>query len=251
MIQEQNQAAMLYLRRPFGPTGFGECMRDFVVADHTPSKQHPQGRRLVADRWFSLCWPPYPNTGRNLLTARFLDTTPRSVNLCGWLDDDMEFEPWQLPELAALVHPVERPIVSALYFAHNGEERGKARPLVITDTGTQWDYPRDQLVRVRRVGMGCCFIAREWLEDWRREHGDTWFDYIGHGKADGFQLEDSAFCDRMTQFGASIWVHTGIIVGHLKLKRIGRFDHESRTALEKAVSANDAAERTSTPIAIP
>lgn len=227
------KAGMFYLRRPYGPTGFGESMRNLAVADFLPDKQHPHGRRLIEDRWVSLQWPPYPNTGRTKLTQHFLDAMP-GVELMGWLDDDQEFAPWQFYALADLIDPVRRPILSGLYFAHNGEERGKARPIVMRDSHTVWDYRPDTLEPVDIIGMGFCVIHRRVLEEWRRDHGDTWFNYIGTGLSDGFRLEDAAFCQRMKSMGVPIHVHTGIEVGHLKLKRIGAEDYRMRRALEPA-----------------
>lgn len=237
------KAAVYYLRRPMGPTGFGEACLALAVADLLPTKQHPQGRRVIEDRWTSLNWPPYPNTGRNKLVAHFLDQLPVPPDIFCSLDDDMDFEPWQFYALCELIHPLDRPIVSGLYFAHNGEERGRARPLILRrDPGappeakpkTVWRYRPDSLEASDTVGMGFCAIHRRVLEQWRAAHGDTWFDYTGTGAASpgGFGIEDSAFCARMRSLGHPIYVHTGLKVGHLKVKRIGAADHEMRTALE-------------------
>jgi hypothetical protein len=229
------KAAICYLRRSIGPTGFGESIRDFAVADFLPSKRHPQGRRLVEDRWVSLQWPPYPNTGRTHLTRHCLDKIP-AAEIIFSLDDDMEFEPWQAYAIADLIDPVKRPIISALYFAHNGEERGKARPLIAreADGGTIWDYRPDTLELSDVVGMGFCAIHVSALKEWRALHGDTWFDYQGTGLVEGFQIEDTCFCSRMRSLGKPIYVHTGVEVGHLKTKRIGAEDYRLRRALEQA-----------------
>lgn len=227
------KVVVCYLRRSMGPTGFGESIRNLAVADFMPSKAHPQGRRLIEDRWVPLLWPPYPNTGRTHLMRHCLDQVPEAEIIFS-LDDDMEFEPWQFYAVVDLIDPVKSPIVSGLYFAHNGDERGKARPLIAraADDGTIWDYQPDALEPSDIVGMGFCAMHRSALHDWRAKHGDTWFDYQGHGLTDGFRIEDSMFSERMRSIGKPIYVHTGLEIGHLKVKRIGAEDYRMRKALE-------------------
>lgn len=225
------KAVVCYLRRSLGPTGFGESVRDLAVYDFM------SGRRMIEDRWVPLQWPPYPNTGRARLIRHCLDRLPEAEIIFS-LDDDQEFEPWQFYAIADAVDAERRPIVSGLYFAHNGEEMGRPRPLIAraADGGTIWDYRPGQLEPSDVVGMGFCAMHRTALLDWRAAHGDTWFDYTGTGLADGFRLEDSSFCTRMRSIGKGIFVHTGVEIGHLKVKRIGAHDYRRLRALEAAAN---------------
>ena len=232
------KAAVLYMRRAMGPTKFGDCVRDLAVADFMPTKKHPQGPRMIENRWQSLC-DMYVNLGRNALVRHFLDSL--KADLFFSLDDDSDFLPWQFYETVSHVDPVLRPIVSGLYFAHNGEERARARPLVLrkNEAGkmkTIWNYRPNTLEPVDSVGMGFCAIHRRVLEEWRAKHGDTWFNFTGTGLSDGFRIEDASFAQRMQSIGAKSFVHTGVTVGHLKIKVVGEADYLFRRSLEEAVA---------------
>jgi hypothetical protein len=223
------QAAICYLRRSVGPTKFGRCCLALCIEDHA-------GRRLFEERWFDLAWPPYPNTGRNELMRQMQEQLPPEVEIFVWLDDDMAFEPHEVYAIVDCVDPVERPIVSALYYSRNEEERGRARPVILRRNAqgimrAVWEYVPGELVPVDAVGMGLCAIHRSKLNEWQAAHGATWFDYMGTGKESpgGFSLEDSAFSKRMQGLGASLWVHTGVKPRHLKTVEIGETQYLAET----------------------
>jgi hypothetical protein len=234
------KAVICYLRRSVGPTGFGECVRDLAVYDFM------NGDRMFEDRWLTQAWPPYPNTGRNRLTEAALKLPPELSQVIFWLDDDEAFQPWQPAAIVRCIDPVTRPVVSGLYFAHNGEERARARPVILKRNAAgrmkaQWDYPPNELMEVDSVGMGFTAIARPWLEKWQAQHGPTWFDYRGTGAASpgGFRLEDAAFCERVQETGGRVMLHTGIKLRHLKVVEIGE-THYLRERGEVAPSVPEA-----------
>ena len=160
--------------------------------------------------------PPYLNLGRNAVIKQFLDEYPRDVRALLSLDSDNTFKPEQAYEVLSHLSP-ERPVVSGLYFAWNAE-KFMPRPLIIQNGKTLWDYPENSLEWSDSCGMGFCAIHRDWLEEWRAKHGDTWFDFRGTGKSSpgGFAIEDRAFCERVWQTGRKVHVHTGILIGHDK-----------------------------------
>lgn len=216
------KAAICYLRRSVGPTKFGRCCLSMAIADYAG------GRRLFEDRWFDLGWPPYPNTGRNELFRQMQETLPKDVEIFVSLDDDTGFEPHEAYAIVDCVDPIERPVVSGLYFARNEEERGRAKPVLLkkNERGVVkalWDWRPGELLEVDVVGMGFCAIHRSKLNEWQERHGPTWFDYMGTGKTSpgGFLLEDAAFSRRIQDMGGRLWVHTGIKPRHLKTVEIG------------------------------
>jgi len=223
------KAAICYLRRSSGPTKFGRCCLALAIADFS-------GRRLFEERWFDLGWPPYPNTGRNELWRQMQQALPPEVEVFVWLDDDMAYEPHEVYALVDCVDPHERPVVSALYFSRNEEERGRARPVILrrNEQGIMravWEYPPGELLEVDAVGMGLCAIHRRLVNQWQATHGDTWFDYIGTGKHSpgGFSLEDSAWSKRVQEMGGRLWLHTGIRPRHLKTVEIGETQYLAET----------------------
>lgn len=164
--------------------------------------------------------PHYFNLGRNQLTAAFCDQYGNECDVFVSLDTDHAFLPAQLWEIAALVDPVERPIVSALYHACDDNGR-QVRPIILRrqpdeSLKTVWDFPPNQLVECDVVGMGFCAISAPWLLRMRASIGDHWYDFEENARGD-FMAEDDAFCFRMQQYlGAKIFVHTGIQIGHMK-----------------------------------
>lgn len=223
------KAAIGYLRRPIGPTKFGRsclalCMEDWFR------------RRIFENRWFDLCWPPYPNTGRNELWRQMQRACAPDVDVFVWLDDDMAFEPHEVYAILESIDPVTRPVVSALYFARGEAERDRARPVILRRDQrgimrASWDYAPGGLVEVDAVGLGLCAVHRSLIDRWQREHGDTWFDYRGTGLhgVGGFTLEDSAWSARVQEMGGRLWVHTGIRPRHLKTVEIGETQYLAET----------------------
>lgn len=176
--------------------------------------------RVLEHRILPVNCAHYLNVGRNELVRRFLRETSPEVRVMVSLDTDQTFTPEQFMRLLALVDPVDRPIVSGLYYACD-ELGAQIRPVMLRrrEDGlpqSVWDFPRDEMVEVDVVGMGFCAMDRGMLERYAEQAGPTWFDF---DKTDRgvFMPEDNAFCARMqTLMGAKIHVHTGIVVGHLK-----------------------------------
>lgn len=161
----------------------------------------------------------YFNLGRNKLAARICDNYADECEVVVFVDTDHVFTPQQLLHLISLVDE-EHPVVSGLYYAAD-DDGGQVRPIMLRRRAdgtaeTMWQFPRNDLVEVDVVGMGFCAMKMSVLTELRRELGDAWFDFSetsnGH-----FMIEDDAFCRRVQEYLAMpIFVHTGIVVGHLK-----------------------------------
>jgi hypothetical protein len=204
---------------------FMECLLDLIWYDE--DTWQVLGRRIVP----VMC-AHYLAVGRNELVKKMLRLVPEDVSVFVILDTDNTFKPAQIMELAAAVDPVERPVVSALYWACDnlGEQ---VRPLVLRrradgELTVDWDYPADQLIEVDVVGMGATAVHRRVFQDLQTEIGERWFDFDESPKGN-FMPEDNAFCRRVQEMlGAKIHLHTGIQVGHVKWFEIGKRDERRK-----------------------
>lgn len=205
------QCAIGYIHRPEVSAGFSLSMIQLVAGDMAMENPVFNGRILDHGA------PPYLNLARNALVAQFLQEFPAEVEGLLMVDADNKWRAEQAYQLVGLLDHIERPVVGGLYFAWQAEKY-MPRPLVLVKGKTLWNYPGSALVEVDSLGMGFTIISRKWLEAWRTEHGDTWFDFRGTGKASegGFAIEDRAFCERVISTGAKVHVHTGIKIGHDK-----------------------------------
>ena len=65
---------------------------------------------------------------------------------------------------------------------------------------------------VEVIGMGCVVIHREVLE----KIGYPWFQYgTLHEDVQNLSTEDINFCTRCNELGIKVYMHTGVICGHL------------------------------------
>lgn len=140
-----------------------------------------------------------------------------------FIDTDIVFDPGTHLRLLEAADPVERPIVSAVYYAEWTDD-GTVAPVWAVWRDDELkpvsSVPEDmELVRLAGVGMGCCLIHRTVLERMRAESKDPW-PWFGHdaiNTAKGVKRlgEDFTFCLRALRAGFPIYGinHT---VGHRK-----------------------------------
>ena len=157
-----------------------------------------------------------------------LTTTPEWF---WFVDTDISFQSYDvLYQLLAHADPVERPIVSALYFGYmnNGaslvpvwydrENDGRITNLNKFGSGVQ---------RLGVVGMGCCLIHRSVFEKFGDTYAETGWLYFGHDRApwvpkasvDNDMMpfgEDNCFCYRADRLGIPIHGVGSVAVEHRK-----------------------------------
>lgn len=142
-----------------------------------------------------------------------------------WLDADMVPPADIIERTMQHADPVTHPIVGALCFAGG---RTKLVPTIYTITNDNADqhlesetilmYPQDMLIEVGGTGSACVMIHRSVFERIAEymgpDHPLPWYqDQVVDNKDWG---EDLIFCLRARAAKASIWIHTGIKVGHRK-----------------------------------
>lgn len=162
---------------------------------------------------------------RNKVVARFLYDTPKSQWLW-FVDTDMTFDPDILARLLKAANPLTKPVVGGLCFAAD-TFGGQIKPTLFTGDDPEdilWDYPRDTMQKVWATGAACLLIHRSVLERMAEHYTPApWFaDEIAGGK---MRSEDRTFCARLAELGIPLYVHTGIRLGHSKVKPVTEADY--------------------------
>ena len=165
----------------------------------------------------------YVSANRNELAKGFLEI-PSKPSWFLTLDTDHTFIPEQVYQLLDDADPIERPIVSALYFnlfnKHlipmwwDRKENGEY--VTVRTVGPH-------LQQIAAAGMGMTLIHRSVLEkiQERYDHKDDNWIWFGHdmgsaGGDPGRLGEDFTFFKRAAACGFPVWGDGRIVIGHLK-----------------------------------
>lgn len=176
---------------------------------------------------------PYLDQGRNYVCQSFLETE------CDWLlfiDSDISWTRENIEKLVASAHPKYKPVVSGVYYSNFGAtdtSKGGVLPVVyrwgykedpvggptytfVNDNWKDGEWPDDRLFKVDSFGAGFLLIHRSILEEMIGRYGfpAPWF--LCQVVKDVMMGEDHLFCLRVAHMGHSLYVHTGVQVGHHK-----------------------------------
>jgi GT2 family glycosyltransferase len=167
---------------------------------------------------------PLVALGRNLLTSQFL---AREQEWLMMVDTDIVFSKNAVSRLLASADPVERPIMSGLYYIfEKGHKVPAAYANVADDPGdinlVPYDPPDEDIVaQAFAVGAGFLLVHRSVFEKIKdmSEGQPSWFrEIVVDGRDFG---EDMSFCLRANVAGSPIHVNTGVRVGHIKSAMLG------------------------------
>lgn len=209
---------------------FHTCLRNML--DH--DREHGHHIADVIDFESS----PRIAAGRNRLVSEFLEL---GHDVMLMLDTDMLMPRDLVQRLLKHFDPVERPIISGLYFGGRLHGKQNAHIYRLTPEGTGLDSiegltgPGEWggLVPVHAAGAGCLMMGRQCLERIGTEYSDSGFPWFveGRGAVGGDQGrdigEDIAFCLRALNLGLPIHADTSTILGHAK---VGVIDERSHAA---------------------
>jgi len=204
---------------------FAESLTDLLLYDLSNSQRivsHAHGKMGKE------CGSGGIVAGRNAVTKAFLDESAAEWLFC--IDSDMGFAADTVDRLIESAHPTERPVVGGLCFAMKTDGRAsfygiryRATPTLyefadLTDRVgfvPQFDYPRDQVVKVAATGAACVLIHRTAVEAVRDRYGDVWWDTIKHPTGTTFS-EDLSFCVRVAGCDLPLHVDTSVKTTHDK-----------------------------------
>ena len=195
----------------------------------------------------------YVDDNRNHCAEEFLRVSEKyGAEWMLMLDSDMSFEPTVPYRLMDAADPVERPILSALYFGYiksdiaNGfnaiwmkKHSDGYRALMHDDLCLT-----KEITELDAVGMGCCLIHRSVLEKMAQAPNFgrlQWFgrEIIDHeGGIIGRYGEDVAFCCRAQRAGFKIHGHGGVEVDHVKSRKENIKTFMERLQIAPSVEAN-------------
>lgn len=153
-----------------------------------------------------------------------------------FVDTDIGFTPETIYGLLAIADPVERPIVSALYYT-TIEKAFTACWLKRNPLDNDYLTLSGQMSGLNEIdgcGMGCCIIHRSVLEKIRAEYeGRDAFTWFGRDriqkKGKWTRLgEDLTFCRRAQSVGARIWGAVDLRVEHHKVRAENAVTMEER-----------------------
>lgn len=176
---------------------------------------------------------PYLDQGRNKLVDDFLKKTD-----CEWLlfiDSDISWKPQDIRKLVTSANEKYKPVVSGVYYSpfpktdlSNGgnlpvvyrwgkkEQHGATTITFVNDNWEKDEWPKDRLFKVDSFGAGFLLIHRGLLMKMIEKYGypAPWF--LCQVVNEVMMGEDHLFCLRVAHMGYSLYVHTGVQVGHHK-----------------------------------
>jgi glycosyltransferase involved in cell wall biosynthesis len=169
-------------------------------------------------------WRHFEVTGTPVAEARNMITFSamqyKDVTHLLWLDADMVFPAHTLKRM--LDHDLD--IIGGLCF----DRRHPYKPVLSREMDPRWgfdpgtygwmfDYPRDKVIPVYATGGACLLIKREVFEKIQAKEevpGKGYRDWWSPSNTDG-RSEDLALCKRAREAGYTIYVDTGLVIGHV------------------------------------
>lgn len=155
---------------------------------------------------------------RNNLVTTFLNRGKEEWLWC--VDTDIVFAPDTIDQLMAAADPIERPIMSALYYTiMNGSKTAaiyQDNPELEGTFNSPREFDDNEVMEVGGTGAGCLLIHRSVL---RRMYEDArgdkrWFrEMVIDDRVIG---EDLSFSIRARDAGFPVCIDTSIKVGHIK-----------------------------------
>ena len=211
---------------------FAQCLVTFMMKDSLREPKFYGGKKLVKGSgpritrgigsYIQVESGPRIASTRNLIVHRFLTLTT-----CEWLwmlDADITFDDSVLDKLLEAADPVERPIVTGLYFG--GGRSGEVFPIMYTIVDPKTndgnpisalkEWPPGEVIKIDGTGAGCMLMHRSALEKMEQHYPAPyhWFmETVYAGMEFG---EDWTFCVRAAKIGIPIYCHTGVNLGHCK-----------------------------------
>jgi hypothetical protein len=150
---------------------------------------------------------------RNEAVKRFLKADEyKDIEWLAWLDTDMTFPPDMYSIMfKAIEENPQIKVISGVYFKKNF--KGEVVAWSFDEANRKIEPTLDGTIQpVKIFGPGASIIHRSVLE----KIGYPWFQYGElHEELQGIASEDIHFCNRAEEEDIKIWIHTGIICGHL------------------------------------
>lgn len=140
-----------------------------------------------------------------------------------WVDSDIAVELIHLVELLEAADPVERPIVSGIYFISKQSEGTLANPFPaifseITETSLKHVHPlpKDELIQIDSAGMGLVLMHKSIIPKLRAAFPNQSLFAEVENLGDRYVGEDIVFFQKVKKAGIPLFAWTGAIAKHMK-----------------------------------
>jgi len=200
----------------------------------------------LVKHWIRYESGPSLGYGRNEFTEQFLKTTNDEWVLM--IDSDMIFKADLLEKLLAIADPDTRPVVGPVCYAMNGKVG--VFPAVFSLVENRFKYmlniPENELFQVDAAGAACWLIHRSVfrrieLACERKGVPGRWWDLLFLGPQPCG--EDMSFSMRCRAADVPLYVHSGIEIGHLRVKlSLDRktWEHQKQEVVEAVIVEEEA-----------
>lgn len=215
---------------------FYGCLRETLHADRT-------GPRRIQDREVEVVGSQIDQE-RNDIVEGFLAHPDRPAWLL-MIDADMVWKPEDVTRLLEVADEKDAPVVGGLCFAESRQNRGELWPTMMVfvpgeegeDFGLKriMDWPRGQVCKVDATGAAFLLVHRSVFEQLREvmgaKHPAPWF-AVTYSTTERFG-EDVTFFMRLHMLGIPVFVHTGVSVGHAKLRLLDEAMYDTQQATQR------------------
>lgn len=139
-----------------------------------------------------------------------------------WVDSDVIVVPSQIKMLWDLADPIDKPVVSGVYFVSPNPNEPLMMPypcIFHENAGIEntpvHPLPVNQIIKIRTAGMGLVLMHRSIKEKLKKEYPDeVYFDTTIKGPNQAG--EDISFFNKLHKLNVPVYAHTGVIAKHMK-----------------------------------
>jgi hypothetical protein len=205
---------------PGAPQFYG-CLRDTFRVDR-------HGARRIQDREIEVVGSQI-DAERNDIVEGFLAHPDQPAWLL-MIDADMVWVPDDVTRLLDAADEKTAPVMAGLCFAESRQNRGELWPTMMVFVPGEHgeavglkrikEWPRGEVCKVDATGAAFLLVHRSVFERLREVMGEShpapWF-AVTYSAAERFG-EDVTFFMRLRMLEIPVFVHTGVSVGHVKLR---------------------------------
>jgi hypothetical protein len=140
-----------------------------------------------------------------------------------WVDSDIVVDIHKVAELFEAAHPVDRPIVSGVYFISKQAEGtlGNPFPALFTEVNETsirhvHPLPQDELIKIDSAGMGFVLMHKSIIPKLREAFPNQSLFAEIENLGDKYVGEDIVFFQKVKKAGIPVYAWTGALVRHMK-----------------------------------
>lgn len=223
---------------PGAPQFYG-CLRDTFRVDR-------HGARRIQDREIEVVGSQI-DAERNDIVEGFLAHPDQPAWLL-MIDADMVWVPDDVTRLLDAADEKTAPVMAGLCFAESRQNRGELWPTMMVFVPGEHgeavglkrikEWPRGEICKVDATGAAFLLVHRSIFERLREVMGEShpapWF-AVTYSAAERFG-EDVTFFMRLHMLEVPVFVHTGVSIGHVKLRVLNEAMYDEQQGRRPALA---------------